>query len=296
MHRVHQKGEDIRVLDNGVVIVDRGPMLMSISVSNKGIPEIELAREGGKRALESLSVLANYRHVITQEIDKITSVDSLPLLIKKMVLAVRKFDDPTATPLIAVAGTGADEVADFVHHAGKADKVVVNNGGDIAIRLRGEETVKVGIKSDITEKAISHVLTVTTNSEIGGVATSGFGGRSFTRGVANAAVAVANDAISADVAATLIGNATEIDSPNVARTKAQDLYECTDIPDLLVTKNVGHLAGSHIRHALDCGMRKAGTFQDKKLIIGAVLAVKDHIEVSESIAPFVLPVSDLVAV
>jgi len=269
---------------------------MSISVSTGGIPNIKLAREGGKRALEVLGVLANHRHIITQKIDKIPPFDSLHPLIKKMALAVRKFGDLTATPLIAVAGTGADEVADFVYNTGQADKAVVNNGGDLSIRLRGEETVKVGIKSDITEKAISHVLTVSTKSGIGGVATSGFGGRSFTRGVANAAVAVASDAISADVAATLIGNAINVESPNVERAIAENLYESTDIPELFVTTGIGHLTEWEIDQALDHGMRKAEGFEDKGIIIGAILAVKDQVRLSESIVPFTKPAPDLVAV
>lgn len=296
MDRFHRKGVDIRVLNNGAVIVDRGPMLMSISVSNGGIPHIELAREGGKRAIEVLGVLANYRQVITQRIDKITSVDSLPPLIKKMVLAVKEFADPTATPLIAVAGTGADEVADFIYNTGQADKVVVNNGGDIAIRLRGEETVKVGIKSDITEKAISHILNLSSSNCIGGVATSGFGGRSFTMGIANAATVIADNTISADVAATLIGNATNIESPQVEKTFATKLYHSTDIPDLLVTTKIGDLSPSEIEEALNRGMKKAGGFEDKGIIIGAVLAVKDQVRLSESIVPFTKPASDLVAV
>lgn len=296
MDRPCRGNQYIRELDDGSVIVDRGPMLMSISVSSEGMPHSTWARQGAYRALEVLETLAGFRSLITQRINLIASVDALPSVVRKMVLVAREFDDPTVTPLIAVAGAGANEVADFIYNNWQVSKVVVNNGGDIAIRLRNEETVKIGIKTDLTEKSITHILTVTEKSGIGGVATSGFGGRSFTRGVANAAVAVAVDSICADVAATLIGNATNVKSHLVKRAIARNLYHSTDIPDLWVTTSVGDLAEEEVGEALDKGMQKAETFHEKGLIIGAFLAVKDQIRLSKSIVPFTQPASDLVAV
>jgi len=277
----------IQEVNDGTVIVHSGPMLMSISVSNGGKPNTYLAKEGAKKALNVLETLARFRNIITKNIREIGSIELLPSLVQKMILTSKRFEDPTVTPLIAVAGAGADEVADFIFNTGKADKVVVNNGGDIAIRLKNDEVVRVGIKSDLTDKAVSHLITVTLASEIGGVATSGFGGRSFTRGVANAAVAIANDATSADVAATLIGNATDVESTAVIKVLAKELYGATDIPDLSVTKTIGHLEKSQIEEALDRGMQKAGTFQERGLILGTFLAVKDQFRISRSIMPLI---------
>jgi ApbE superfamily uncharacterized protein (UPF0280 family) len=200
-----------QVTDDGTVVVCNGPMLMSISVSNDGKPNVSLAKDGARKALNVLETLAKCRNVITKNIGEISSIELFPHVVQQMVLTSRRFGDPTVTPLIAVAGAGADEVADFIFNTGKADKVVVNNGGDIAIRLKNREVVRAGIKSDLTDQAVSHLIIATHASEIGGVATSGFGGRSFTRGIANAAVAIANDATSADVGATLIGNATDVE-------------------------------------------------------------------------------------
>lgn len=276
-----------REIDDGTVIVHSGPMLMSIFVSNGGKPNKDLAKEGAKKALEVLETLARFRNLITRNIREIGSSELLPLIVQKMVVASRRFKDPTVTPLIAVAGVGADEVADFIFNTGEANKVVVNNGGDIAIRLKNDEVVRVGIKSDLTDKAVTHLITITLASEIGGVATSGFGGRSFTRGVANAAVAVANDATSADVAATLVGNATDVESPSVTKVLAKELYEGTDIPNLPVTKTIGRLEKWEVKEALHRGMQKAETFQERGLIRGAFLAVKDQYGISDSIMPLI---------
>jgi len=279
--------EYIRELEDGTVVVHRGPMLMSIFASSGGKPNISLAKEGAKKALEVLEILARFRSLITKNIGEIHSIELMPPVVQKMVLTSRKFEDPTVTPLIAVAGTGADEVADFIFNTGHANKVVVNNGGDIALRLKNDEVVRVGIKSELADKAVTHVMTITLSSKIGGVATSGFGGRSFTRGVANAAVAVANDATSADVAATLVGNATDVESPSVTKVLAKELYEGTDIPNLPVTKTIGRLEKWEVEEALHRGMQKAETFQERGLIRGAFLAVKDQYRISNSIMPFI---------
>jgi ApbE superfamily uncharacterized protein (UPF0280 family) len=277
----------IRELDDGTVIVCNGPMLMSIFVSHDGKPDTNLAKRGAQKALDVLEALAKFRSVITKNIREICSIELFPHVVQKMVLTSRRFEDPTVTPLIAVAGAGADEVADFIFNTGRADKVVVNNGGDIAIRLRNGDLVRAGIKSDLTGQSVSHLIIATHASEIGGVATSGFGGRSFTRGIANAAVAIANDATSADVAATLIGNATDVESPSVIRVQAKELYNATDIPDLSVTKAIGYLEKPQIEEALERGMQKAKAFQERGLILGAFLAVKDQFRISESIMPLV---------
>lgn len=287
-----EKNKYIHELDGGTIVVDSGPMLMSIYASKAGKPISDLARQGANTAMDILGTLAKFQGVITQNITEITSVDLLPPVVKKMILAARKFRDATATPLIAVAGACADEVADSIYKTREADKVVINNGGDIAIRLSGKEIVKIGIKTNLDKKGITHTLIVTAKSGIKGVATSGFGGRSFTRGIANAAVAVAGDAVSADVAATLIGNATDVQSSSVVRSLAKNLYHATDIPDLWITTYVGHLEKPEIDLALDHGIQKAKTFQDKGLILGAFLALKGQVRISESIASFVELVSD----
>ena len=57
------------------------------------------------------------------------------------------------TSLAAVAGSVADQVADAAFELG-ADKVIVNNGGDTAIRLGGQAIATVGVKQSSDDEMI----------------------------------------------------------------------------------------------------------------------------------------------
>ena len=109
--------------------------------------------------------------------------------------------------MAAVAGTIADATADFLAESGLT-RVIVNNGGDVAVRLAEGEKVSVGIRPDVNRPRVSHRLLLAPEMDIGGVCTSGLGGRSFTRGIASAATVFANRAAIADAAATAVANAT----------------------------------------------------------------------------------------
>jgi len=71
---------------------------MSIFVSDGKTPDRALAKEGAKKALEVLETLAGYRKLITRNIREIISIEGLPSVVKKMVSASRRFEDPTVTP------------------------------------------------------------------------------------------------------------------------------------------------------------------------------------------------------
>ena len=81
------------------------------------------------------------------------------------------------TPMAAVAGAIADLTVEALEGWG-ATKAFANNGGDIAIKLTPEESTCIGIVSCLANGKISHKLTLTGRDGIGGVATSGLGGRS----------------------------------------------------------------------------------------------------------------------
>jgi hypothetical protein len=191
------------------------------------------------------------------------------------------------TPKAAVAGAVADEIADLIFEDEDVSRVIVNNGGDIAIRLRGREIAKVGIISDLSRKEITHKLLVDSGRNIGGVATSGFGGRSFTKGIASAAVVVASTASLADAAATLLGNTINVDDPVIERQLAEEIYPGTDIPGHLVTTKVGNLSQYKIKEALEKGLIKVRELQDKGLIFGALLALKGEIKTTDTISPMI---------
>ena len=127
--------------------------------------------------------------------------------------------------------------------AAGATRVIVNNGGDIALRAPAGERVRVGVVSDLAARRVTHTLDVAGGSGTGGVATSGFGGRSLTKGIASAAVALAATAAAADALATSLANATNADDPAIRRCLAEELDPGTDIRGHTVTAAVGECAG-----------------------------------------------------
>lgn len=100
----------------------------------------------------------------------------------------------------------------------------------------------MGLKTAIDARKPAYVIDLDCEKGIGGIATSGLGGRSFTKGIASAASAFSTNAAVADAAATVIGNFSNVNDPNIKRCMAETLYPDTDIPGEWVTQEVGELS------------------------------------------------------
>ena len=192
-----------------------------------------------------------------------------------MWTSARLIGDSDLTPMAAVAGAIADATADYLQDLG-ADRVVVNNGGDVALRLHGEESLYIGIRPDIGSGEVSHRLRVTAGMGVGGVATSGLGGRSFTRGTASAVTVLASRCVLADAAATAICNATYVPSEAVERYPADSVDPETDLKGIEVTGFVGELTESEIQTALRQGLEKAESLAQRNVIQAACIFVKEN--------------------
>ena len=186
----------------------------------------------------------------------------------RSVLAV----DENMTPMAAVAGSIADGVAAFLRQRGMT-RVIVNNGGDIAIRTSQGESVNVGVRPDLSHDVINHVITLGDERVSWGVATSGLEGRSLTRGVASAATAIAGSASMADAAATSIANASYIEDESVIQKLAGELDAQTDIPGIAVTIQAGPFSDENKELALSRAMMRADALIEKKMIFGAYVVV-----------------------
>jgi len=193
-----------------------------------------------------------------------------------MIEATERMEEADLTPMAAVAGTASDMVADFICLRG-GTKIIIDNGGDIAIRLRDREVAKVGVKTDINATFPAYVLSIDETTGIGGVATSGLGGRSFTKGIASAATVLSETASLADAAATVIGNHTRVEAPGIKRALAETIYPDTDIRGEWVTVEVGELSPGEIEEAVSHGLEKANSILQKGLIKGALVAVKGRV-------------------
>ena len=193
---------------------------------------------------------------------------------RRMVEACRPFADVFVTPMAAVAGGVADELLAHMMAAAPLDRAFVNDGGDIAVLTTPGHALDIGVAGDFSRGSmplLNGSLRLDAGSGVGGIATSGARGRSFSLGIADAVTTLARNAATADVAATLIANAVNIDSPAVVRRPARSLDLDSDLRDLTVTVSVGLLSPAEIDTALARGLVCAADFRRRGLIADACL-------------------------
>jgi ApbE superfamily uncharacterized protein (UPF0280 family) len=193
---------------------------------------------------------------------------------RRMVAACGPFADLFVTPMAAVAGAVADELLACMTAAAPLERAFVNDGGDIAVLVSEGHALEIGVAGEFSRgdvPVLNGRLRLEAGSGIGGIATSGARGRSFSLGIADSVTALAHNAAIADVAATLVANAVDIDSPAIERRPARDLDPDSDLGGRLVTVAVGLLTSAEIETALSCGLQRALDYQRRGLIADAAL-------------------------
>ena len=124
--------------------------------------------------------------------------------------------------------------------------------------------------------SLDGVALLTHDRPVRGIATSGWGGRSFSRGIADSATVLAATAAAADAAATMIANAVNADHPAIERQPACSLDPDSDLGDRLVTVAVGDLPLETIDAALDRGLAEARRLRLRGLIDSAAVSLRGH--------------------
>jgi len=193
---------------------------------------------------------------------------------RRMLAACRPFADTYVTPMAAVAGAVADELLAEMTAAARLTRAFVNDGGDIAVLATPGQPLDIGIAADFSRgkvPALNGRLRLDAASGVGGVATSGARGRSFSLGIADSVTVLARDAAAADVAATLVANAVNVDSAMVRRRPARELDPDSDLRELPVTVAVGALSAREIDRALSHGLERAAQYRRRGLLIDAAL-------------------------
>jgi ApbE superfamily uncharacterized protein (UPF0280 family) len=176
------------------------------------------------------------------------------------------------TPMAAVAGAVAEEVLETMTSAARLAKAYVNDGGDIALHLESGEHFVIGIVERPDRPSLLGTATVSSEDKIRGIATSGWRGRSFSLGIADAVTVLAKSAAQADAAATIIANAVDLpENPKILRVSARSLAPDSDLGDLLVTQDVGTLSAEEVDCALQAGMAVAEGLAAEGLIGSAAL-------------------------
>ena len=275
----------IGVIDEESVWVECGPMRLVIRAWNKKQPQIKLARRAAEESISYLERIARCRPLLSRPIPDIEDLPGDELALG-MIRSTRAIGDHDLTPMAAVAGTIADAVADWLFEQGLT-RVIVDNGGDIAIRLARGETATVGVRPQVTSPLISHVIHLDSGRSTWGVTTSGMGGRSFTRGIASAVTVLAADASVADAAATAVANACFVEDDRIIQLPAEMIDPTSDLKDIPVTTEVGPLSSEKISIALDSARLKAEYLSRKGVIMGAFITLESVIIISEGMRPYI---------
>lgn len=202
---------------------------------------------------------------------------------KRMYAAANMFSEKHfSTPMIAVAGSIADHLLEAVKNKFNIRKAYFNNGGDIALFLSKNEKFEIGVCSNIETGEISTRATITADDAIGGIATSGWRGRSHSLGIADAVTVFASNAAMADTAATLIANEVDIDASSllIDRTPAIELNPDSDLGDQLVTVAVGVLSQHEKELALSRGFTVAEEMIRRGFIHSAYLSLQGSYKIA----------------
>ena len=193
---------------------------------------------------------------------------------RRMATAVWPYRAVYITPMAAVAGSVADEVLAAMVHGAKLQRAYVNNGGDIALHLAPGEEYSVGIVARLDRPVLDALGRIEAGDPVRGIATSGWRGRSFSLGIADAVTILARDGAAADAAATIVANAVNVEHAAIVRHPACALRDDTDLGALPVTVDVGALPPSCVREALERGAAQARALQQGGCVHAALLQLQ----------------------
>lgn len=197
---------------------------------------------------------------------------------RRMEAAVAPLSRSFITPMAAVAGSVADEILAAMLVGRRLERAYVNNGGDSALFIAPGESMRLAIAG--TGHGFCDRILVRAEDPVRGVATSGWRGRSFSLGIADAVTVLARTGAEADAAATLVANAVDLPGhPAVERCPAGELAPDSDLGDRLVTTGVGELSAAEIGRALARGLVVAEDFRRRGLIEAAALFLQGESQV-----------------
>ena len=219
-------------------------------------------------------------------------VDELPLLRRaiddksdwpkgpvaiRMMQAVLAHKGQFITPMASVAGAVADHMLSCMRSVAGLTRISVNNGGDIAIWLARGQSYTIGLDAGEAAGALAGTAVVSAEDGVGGIATSGWQGRSHSLGIADAVTVLAHTAAEADAAATLIANAVDLPGcPAIKRRPAIELAPDSDLGTLEVTISVGQLTSEDVDTALSRGREVAQSMSATGQIRAAFLYCQGH--------------------
>ncbi|MCY1125769.1 UPF0280 family protein [Frigidibacter sp. RF13] len=264
-----------RLLPDGRLHLQHGPMDLIVEAWG---PE-DTIRAAYARAWACFQPLLDE---LVAEREALRAADDRPVMgptARAMADAVRPFRPTFITPMAAVAGAVADRVLAALAGPG-ITKAYVNNGGDIALYLTPGQSLTAAIAG---RAGLPDRVTICHDDPVRGIATSGWRGRSFSLGIADAATILAPTAAMADAAATIIANAVELPGhPAITRRPAVEIKSDSDLGTRLVTTGVGLLSPHECAAALENGLRCGAAAMDRGLIVAAALCLQGQVRTLNS--------------
>ncbi len=237
----------------------RTPVPLFESAPEDSPPRPSPPQGGGEGVTDAEAWLSSFRHPVA----------------RAMAAACLPHAALWVTPMAAVAGAVADHVLAALVADGALSKAWVNDGGDIAFHLAPGGGFELGLVGDLAEALPGAMTSIPAASRVRGAATSGRQGRSLSRGIADAVTVLAPSAAEADVAATLIANAVDLDDhPAVLRRPAREIVADSDLGDLPVVVALGPLAPHEIERALRAGAALAEAMRRDGRIDAALLTLR----------------------
>jgi ApbE superfamily uncharacterized protein (UPF0280 family) len=175
--------------------------------------------------------------------------------------------------MASVAGSISEMLLLKVLEKFEVNKMYINNGGDISLYISKNEKFNFNVGGET-----SFVVEYTDTDGLGGIATSGWKGRSFSMGIADSVTVIAEKASIADAAATIICNHIDLkNSKKIKKTIANNLYEDTDLNNKLITVSVENLTETEIRQAISMGKIISEYYISKNLIKSVIINLQDNI-------------------
>jgi len=266
-------GAQRAVLPDGRLHFQHGPIDLLLGLDGE-VAEVEAAGHQAWQAfVPLLAELVTELPVLRRALG-----DAHPLLrhpvSRAMARAAWPHREVFVTPMAAVAGAVADAVLAAAVAGRQLARGYVNNGGDIALYLRPGQSYAAGVVGNVDQPQLDAGTRITSDMPVRGIASSGWRGRSYSRGIADNVTVLAADAAAADVAATLIANAVDLDHPAIARRPARALDPDSDLGQTPVTVAVEALPETAVQAALLAGVDTARAMRARGLIHGAVLMLQ----------------------
>lgn len=254
----------VGVLADGRLHLNHGPM------------DLICQAWGSGRAAAYDRAVARFDGLLEELVAELASLRAEQCLVsgpvaRVMAAAVSPFRPAFITPMAAVAGAVAEAVLEAMVAGPGVARAYVNNGGDIALHLAAGERLSCAM-------AAGGMVDLQAEDAVRGIATSGWRGRSWSLGIADAVTVLARTAAAADAAATMIANAVDLPRhAGILRRPAVEMQADSDLGARLVTVGVGHLTETEVAVALDRGLAAARSFRGRGLIEGAALFLQGKV-------------------